>query len=691
VTAVEPLLRLDGLDVRFDTPTGDVHAVRGMSYEVAPGECLVVVGESGSGKSVSALAVLGLLPAHQATVTGSARFEGRELLGMPERELRRIRGGQIGMVFQDPQSSLNPVLTIGRQLAEGLGFHAGLRGAAADARVVELLQLVGIPDARRRVDDYPHQFSGGMRQRVMLAMAVSCNPRLLIADEPTTALDVTIQAQMLELLRRLGQELSTALVLITHDLGVAAGFADRIAVAYAGRIVETGPATEVLAEPRHPYTGGLLASLPRIDQPRTARLKPIEGAPPTLSGDVVGCPFRPRCALAVVRCATEEPPLRDVASARRAACWLERPAIDASLAPPATAAAVAAAASTAPLLEVHDLRVWFPLHTGVLRRRTGWVRAVDGVDLRIDRRETLGLVGESGSGKSTLARAVARLLPTTSGRIALDGRDLLELRASELRGERRRFQYVFQDPLASLNPRQTAGAIVAEPLLVHHLMSRREAAARVADLLAQVGLDAAIARRYAHEMSGGQRQRIAIARALALEPDLIICDEPVTALDVSVQAQVVNLLRSLQDDLGLSYLFIAHDLSVVRHLAHRVAVMYLGHIVETAPVEALFTQPLHPYTHALLSAAPIPDPVRERKRRRILLTGETPSAAHPPAGCAFSSRCWRRRELGDPDVCTTTPPPLTAPGEGDHVVACHFADSTTTRTGAAVDAAVPSA
>ncbi|HZV75319.1 MAG TPA: ABC transporter ATP-binding protein [Conexibacter sp.] len=679
--AREPLLRVDDLCVRFTRGEQVVEAARGMSFEVGRGECLALVGESGSGKSVSALAVMGLLPEGRSDVAaGSVQFEGRELLGLPEAELRRVRGGQIGMIFQDPLSSLNPVIRIGHQIEEGLRFHLGLRGGRARARALELLQLVGIPDATRRIDDYPHQFSGGMRQRAMIAMAVSCNPRLLIADEPTTALDVTIQAQVLELLRRLSTELDTSLILITHDLGVAAGFADRVAVAYAGRVVETGPAEQLLARPRHPYTGGLLASLPRLDRPRAARLRAIGGAPPDPTRTHAGCPFRSRCTFAVERCAAEEPPLLELSPARRSACWVQPEDAEPNATPapsPSEAPAAPAAAGgdgDAPLLAVHDLRVWFPIEGGALRRRTGWVQAVDDVSFEIRRGETLGLVGESGSGKSTAARAVMRLLDASSGAIEFDGQDLLGLDGRALRQARRRLQMVFQDPYSSLDPRQSVGEIVAEPLRVHRLAAGAAARERVVELLTQVGLDPSFVRRFAHELSGGQRQRVGIARALALQPDLIVCDEPVTALDVSVQAQVINVLEELQKALGLSYLFIAHDLAVVRHIADRVAVMHLGRIVEIGPVLELYERPLHPYTVALLSAAPIPDPGEERRRRRIILSGEIPSPANPPQGCRFSGRCWLRRQLGNPEACTASDPALRAHDDGDepHAVACHF-------------------
>lgn len=679
MTESEPLLVVDGLEITFVSGDRRVRASREMSYSVDKGECLAIVGESGSGKSVSALAVMGLLPEGRAQISGgSVRFGGRELIGLRESELRKVRGGQIGMIFQDPLSSLNPLIRIGDQIQQGLRFHQGLNGKAARARALELLDLVGIPDARRRIDEYPHQFSGGMRQRAMIAMAVSCGPKLLIADEPTTALDVTIQAQVLELLQRLRTELGMALILITHDLGIAAGFADRVAVSYAGRVVETGPAEELLQSPNHPYTGGLLASLPRIDRPRSERLSPIEGLPPDASRDHVGCPFVPRCRFADDKCRAEEPPLIELSPARKSACWYEP---DVTSADPDAAGPVVRGSVTAsdsdedgPLLSVRDLQVWFPIESGFLRRRSGWVQAVDGVSFDIARGETLGLVGESGSGKSTVARAVMRLEQATGGSIDFDNDDLLALEGGDLRRARSRFQMVFQDPYSSLDPRQAVSDVVAEPLRINSVVDGAAMGGRVDELLTTVGLDPTFRDRYAHELSGGQRQRVGIARALALQPDLIVCDEPVTALDVSIQAQVINVLEELQETMGLSYLFIAHDLAVVRHIADRVAVMHLGRIVEMGPVLDLYERPLHPYTTALLSAVPIPDPAQERQRRRIILDGEIPSPANPPPGCRFSGRCWLRAQLGDPEVCTTVDPDLVPSEHGGeaHTVACHF-------------------
>ena len=645
------------------------------------------MGESGSGKSVSALSLLGLLPTGISRVTsGTAMFEGEDLLRLPEGRLRSIRGNRIGLISQDPLSSLNPMMTIGRQIAEALEIHLDMSRTAATARAVELLDLVGIPSPARRINDYPHQFSGGMRQRAMIAMALSCEPSLLIADEPTTALDVTIQAQVLELLQRLREELHMAVLLITHDLAVLAGFADRLAVMYAGRVVETGPTEQILADPVHPYTIGLLGSLPRLDRDRGVPLTPIEGVPPDLAAPLVGCPFRPRCPYAVEACTSVDPDLEPAGPERAAACHSPQGSVSGGASVMSASRAGTGAGLPAPsspsdtaLLSVDGLRIWFPVREGMLRRRVGWLYAVDGVSFSIARGKTLGLVGESGSGKSTVGRAIMRINTPRAGTITLHGENLLELKGRDLRRRRRRFQMVSQDPYSSLDPRQKVGSILAEPLDIHDLATGADRNERVEELLRLVGLDPDFVDRYPREFSGGQRQRIGIARALAVEPDLIVLDEPVSALDVSIQAQTINLLERLQDELGLTYLFISHDLSVVRHIADQVAVMYLGKLVEVAPSEALYLRPLHPYTTALLSAVPVPDAQVERTRKRIVLTGDIPSPSQPPPGCRFHTRCWLRERLGDPELCATTEPPLAEPlleavgvGSG-RLVACHYA------------------
>ncbi|WAL70071.1 dipeptide ABC transporter ATP-binding protein [Kitasatospora sp. YST-16] len=695
-----PLLAVRDLTVDF----GGHPAVRGVDLELHRGETLGLVGESGSGKSVTALAVLGLLPA-TARTGGSVRLDGRELLGLPARQLAAVRGRRIAMVFQDPLSAFTPVHRIGDQLAEAVRVHQDLGRAAARKRATDLLDLVGIPDPARALDAFPHEFSGGMRQRAMIAMAVANDPDVLLADEPTTALDVTIQAQVLEVLRTAQRETGAALVLVSHDLGVIAGSADRVAVMYAGRIVETAPVDDLFATPRHPYTLGLIGAVPRLDGPGRA-LVPIPGAPPaTGEPPTPGCAFAARCPLVEDRCHQDEPPLTALAgpapsgppaavpadgaappgpAAHLAACVRAahlaavRPApAEVYPVPELPAAAVRPRAERPDVLTVRGLTRSFPQRRGgLLRRRAGEVHAVDGVDLDIRQGETLGLVGESGSGKSTTLYEILRLAAPQGGRIELLGQDTAALDRAAARRLRSRVQIVFQDPAASLDPRMPIGDVLAEPLLAQRTPAA-EARRRVPELLRQVGLDPAHADRYPHEFSGGQRQRISIARALAVRPDLLALDEPVSALDVSVQAGVLNLLQRLKAELGLAYLFVSHDLSVVRHLADRVAVMYLGRTVETGAADRVFTHPRHPYTRALLAAVPRPEPVAERTRPRHLLAGDPPSPTTRHPGCPFRARCPVQPTLtpAQRDRCATEPPPAlpAAPGV-DHTAACHYPD-----------------
>ncbi|GGS44368.1 MULTISPECIES: ABC transporter ATP-binding protein [Actinokineospora] len=680
-----PVLKVDDLRVSFPSESGRVRAVRGLSYEVAPGEVLGIVGESGSGKSVSSLAVMGLLPA-QARVSGSIRFRGKELLGLGDTELSRIRGRRISMVFQDPLSALTPVYTVGDQIAEALLTHGKGRVSKQQAnnRAVELLDLVGIPNAAQRAKAFPHEFSGGMRQRAVIAIAIANDPDLIIADEPTTALDVTVQAQVLEVLKTAQEVTGAGIVIITHDLGVVAGFADRLMVMYAGRAVETGPVDEVYPHPRMPYTLGLLGSIPRLDADEKQPLVPIEGQPPSLVELPPGCPFAPRCPMAVEACTTAEPPLAEVAPGHHAACIRsdEIAGTDADAAEvygvdvveePPIAAVPREQRET--VLEVQDLVKAYPLTKGsVFKRTIGSVRAVDGISFDIRTGETLGLVGESGCGKTTTLMEILGLEKLQSGRIAVLGKETTALDRTARKAIRRDMQVVFQDPMAALDPRMPISDILAEPMQVHGY-SQAQIDARVPELLDLVGLRREHADRYPAEFSGGQRQRIGIARALALEPRLIVLDEPVSALDVSIQAGVINLLDELKAKLGLSYLFVAHDLSVVRHIADRVAVMYLGKIIEIGSVEKVFGAPEHPYTQALLSAIPIPDPVVERRRERIILTGDLPSPANPPQGCRFHTRCFKFAALPEAQraLCLDQEPDLD--GAGDHRAACHYAES----------------
>jgi peptide/nickel transport system ATP-binding protein len=687
----QPLLEVSNLSVTFASEAGPVTAVRDLSYQVFPGEVLGIVGESGSGKSVSSLAVMGLLPA-TATVTGSITFEGERLLGRSDRDLSRIRGRKIAMVFQDPLSALTPVYTVGDQIAEAIRIHEDVSRDVAAKKAVELLDLVGIPNPRQRATAFPHEFSGGMRQRAMIAMAIANDPDLIIADEPTTALDVTIQAQILEVLQTARAATGAAVVMITHDLGVVAGFADRTMVMYAGKPVETGSVDDVYYRPRMPYTMGLLGSIPRLDMGERAPLTPIEGTPPSMVNLPTGCPFQPRCPLAIDECSAVEPDLVPVpgsGAGHAAAChrsaeveangWTSTdvfPAVNAPEAdpdrPPREQRPV--------VLSLEGLVKEYPLTKGaVFRRRVGTVHAVSGITLDIREGETLGLVGESGCGKTTTIMEILNLVKPVDGRIVVLGKDTGTMSGADRLKIRRDLQVVFQDPMASLDPRLPVGDILAEPMVTHGVPAA-ERSKRVAELLTLVGLRPEHANRYPQAFSGGQRQRIGIARALALQPKLLVLDEPVSALDVSIRAGVINLLQRLKADMGLSYLFVAHDLSVVRYIADRVAVMYLGTIAEIGDVDQVFDAPSHPYTQALLSAIPLPDPQKERQRQRIVLQGDLPSPADPPSGCPFRTRCQKfAGELSESqrERCVSERPALAdngAPGS-DHQAACHYAQA----------------
>jgi glutathione transport system ATP-binding protein len=682
--AGEAVLRVQDLHVTFRSEAGPVRAVRGVSYDLARGRTLGIVGESGSGKSVAALAIMGLLP-ETASVRGSVRLNGRELVGLDDGALSAVRGRHIGMIFQDPLSALTPVLNIGQQLAEGLEIHQDLSRSEVRKRSIELLDLVGIPDPAARLKSYPHELSGGMRQRVMIAIAIANRPDVIIADEPTTALDVTIQAQVLDALRAAQRETGAAVVMITHDLGIVAGLADDVLVMYAGRPVEYGTADDIFYRPTMPYTMGLLAALPRPDLGKARRLVPIEGNPPSLIALPPGCPFAPRCPLVLDRCREREPPLTaHGVGGHSAACVVadeiaSRRLGYADVFPvpeplPSAFAGVPRDARKA-VLDIENLKRHFPLSGGgLLRRPIGTVRAVDGVSFDIRDGETLALVGESGCGKSTALLEIMRLEPPAEGRITILGRDVATLKSRDDRMRiRSDLQIVFQDPLASLDPRMAVYDIIAEPLTTQGWSAER-INARIAELMDLVGLDRDHVDRFPEQFSGGQRQRIAIARALAVAPKLIVLDEPVSSLDVSIQAGIINLLEDLQAKLGVSYLFVAHNLSLVRHMADRVAVMYLGRIVEIGDVEQLFAEPTHPYTRALLSAAPIPDPEIERHKQRILLTGDIPSATTELAGCRFRTRCPTYKTLTAEQRarCDAEDPALERRGMTDIASACHY-------------------
>ena len=667
-TAHDVLLSVEDLHVQFVTSRGIVRAVEGVSYTVRRGEIVALVGESGCGKSVSSLAIMRLLAKPAGRITGGRiMFEGRDLLERSEEEMRAIRGRDIAMIFQEPMTSLNPVLPIGLQIMEPLFIHLQMSEAQARARAIELMTMVGITDPERRLDQYPHQFSGGMRQRVMIAIGLACNPKLIIADEPTTALDVTIQAQILELMKDLARRLNIALIIITHNLGIVARYADRVNVMYAARVVEQGTADDVFLRPRHPYAIGLMRSVPRLDRPRGTLLETIDGLPPNLMAPPTGCRFAPRCPHKIAACEIE-PALEAVEAGHLSRCHRARELADGTLVagPTAVSTHAPAAATTGAVLTVERLAKHFVVgRKGLFGGQDQVVKAVNDVSFTIAKGETLGLVGESGCGKTTVGRLILKLEEITSGAIRFDGVDIGTLSGKDLMAARRRIQVVFQDPYSSLNPRMTVGQIIAEPMRVHGIETdARRAKERAAELLTQVGLFAYMAERYPHEMSGGQRQRVGIARALAMKPEFIVCDEPVSALDVSIQGQIINLLEDLQRRLGLTYLFIAHDLAVVRHISTRVAVMYLGKIMELADRDTLYAQPRHPYTKALLDAAPVPDPVVERARAPRALRGEIPSPLRPPSGCVFSTRCPLASEECRREV------PALRDLRGGHLAAC---------------------
>ena len=680
-----PLLSVRDLSVAFTQRGGlPIQAVRGISYDVRPGEFLGIVGESGSGKSVSSLAVMGLLPS-TAQVSGAIEFEGQSLLEMDDSGLSRIRGKGLAMVFQDPLSALTPVYTVGDQISEGLRLHdSRLSAHAASARAIELLKTVGIPDAERRSRAFPHEYSGGMRQRAMIAMAIANDPKVIFADEPTTALDVTIQAQILEVLEKAKEITGAAVVLITHDLGVVAGHADRVGVMYAGKLVELGSADEVFTSPLMPYSIGLLRSVPNMITAGTQRLVPLEGRPPSLADLPSGCPFAARCPIAIDKCTDVEPPLAAHDRAwpmHMAACIRAEEIIAGEISrtdvfphPEPLPSKERAQSDSEPVVEVTDLKRHFPLMRGsVFPRRVGTVRAVDGVSFTLRPGRTLGLVGESGCGKTTTILEIMEMTSPQAGTVRIAGTDVANASKKEIHAMRRDVQIVFQDPMGAIDGRLPIGEVITEPLWVQS-SSKAERETRVQELLELVGLDPAMADRYPHELSGGQRQRVGIARALSTNPAVLILDEPVSALDVSIQAGVINLLEDLKDRLGLSYLFVAHDLAVVRQIADDIAVMYLGAIVEQGPVDEVFRSPRHPYTKALISAAPIPDPAIERRRTRILLNGDLPSPTQEISGCRFRTRC-PLYELLDGDaraLCHDADPLLSSHGRAD--VACHHVE-----------------
>ena len=759
-----PVLDIQNLSTHIKLTSSVVQAVGNIDLQVDAGETLGVVGESGCGKSMTGLSIIGLLPPGGSIVNGSIKLDGRELVGLKDEELRRVRGNEIAMIFQDPLTSLDPTKTVGYQVAEPVRLHRNASKAEARDRAVEVLGLVGLPRPKERLTDYPHQLSGGLRQRVMIAMALACEPKLLIADEPTTALDVTIQAQILALLRDLKERLGMAMLLITHDMGVIAGHADRVNVMYAGRVVETAEAAALFDEMHHPYTQALLASIPHLNQDARKALHAIPGLPPDLARLPQGCRFAPRCSRATDKCHADEPPLAGKTFDHKFSCWhpVDGPltlaligeggpdaastglaakaaepgfVADAALpgaplvgaplagteaseaaesgsavsessersgvsAPPETAATeppeserhvviaaglaqtadgrlevtareVEVAATngdgTVPLLELRNLVKEFPITSGaVLRRKVAAVHAVSDVSFAVPSGTTFGLVGESGCGKTTIGKLIVALEKPNSGAITLNGEDVSKLHGGDLRRKRRDLQLMFQDPQSSLDPRMRVGAIIAEPLSVQRLGSKRAQRDRVFELLGEVGLPQNAVERYPHEFSGGQRQRIGLARALTLNPRLIVADEPVSALDVSIRAQVLNLMKRLQASHGLTYVVISHDLAVVKYMADRIGVMYLGKLVELGSGQDIYERAAHPYTAGLIATIPVPDPTLERGKKGAAIKGELPSPVNPPSGCRFRTRCQYAQER-----CAAEEPKLQSFGPG-HLAACHF-------------------
>jgi oligopeptide/dipeptide ABC transporter ATP-binding protein len=672
-----------------------VEAVDGVSLTIEPGETVGLVGESGCGKSMTGMSIMRLLPPGGHIVSGSVKLNGRELTTVANSEMRRIRGNEVAMVFQDPMTSLNPTMTVGNQIAEAVRVHRDVSRKEALDRAGEVLGLVGMPKPLERLKAFPHQLSGGLRQRVVIAMALVCEPKVLIADEPTTALDVTIQGQILGLLDELKERMRMGLLLITHDMGVIAGRADRVLVMYAARIVESGDTKTIFNSMRHPYTQALLASIPNLDTDRKKSLFSIPGVPPDLVNPPRCCRFSPRCTYGQERCQEEEPILRSEDDPRhRYACFFPVGGL-------ATKGVVAIEESellvgsrlkaerqalhamehvvsdgptdkqerplVVPLLVLDHVVKEFPIRRGVLQREVGSVKAVSDVSLEIARGETFGLVGESGCGKTTLGRLIVALETLSSGTIIFDGVQLSELRGAELRRKRQDLQLIFQDPYASLDPRMRVVSILREPLLSQHIGNRREQESRIRELLGDVGLATGAMQLYPHEFSGGQRQRIGFARALTLEPRLIVADEPVSALDVSIQSQVLNLMKRLQAQRDLTYIIISHDLSVVRYLADRIAVMYLGKLVEIGSGDEVYKRPAHPYTAGLLEAIPEADPEKERTKDKNAVKGELPSAANPPSGCRFRTRCPLAQA-----ICAEEEPLLRSFVVASHQAACHF-------------------
>jgi peptide/nickel transport system ATP-binding protein len=665
-----PVLEVSGLSTDIHLSRSTVHAVGDISFSIEAGETLGLVGESGCGKSMTGLSIMRLLPSGGRIVSGSIKLNGRDLVPLRDHDIQAVRGNDVAMIFQDSLTSLNPTMNIGDQIAEPIRRHRDASKRAALEGAAELLGLVGFPHPRDQLATYPHQLSGGQRQRVMIAIALSCEPKLLIADEPTTALDVTIQAQILALLDDLKARLGMAVLLITHDMGVVAGRADRVNVMYAGRIVETAPTSPLFSHMHHPYTQSLLGSIPKLTQDPDIELFSIPGLPPDLTEPPPGCRFAPRCRLATAECRIDEPPLSSHDGGHAFACWhpvdgpVELTAAEKTPVPVTLTAS--AAARPRDILVLDNVVREYPITSGlVLQRKTASVKAVSGVSFSVDVGETFGLVGESGCGKTTLGKIIVGLERPDGGTARFEGTDIFGLSKRSFRRFRRDLQMMFQDPIGSLDPRMRVGATLREPMEIQGIGNRRSRDAVVSELLREVGLPLSAVERFPHEFSGGQRQRIGLARVLTLNPKVIVADEPVSALDVSIRSQVLNLMKRLQNAHGMTYVVISHDMAVVKYLADRIGVMYLGKMVETGSADDIYQRPVHHYTAGLIATIPEPDPDKERAKRVVPITGELPSAVHPPSGCRFRTRC-----PAAVPICAEEEPPLRAFGPG-HMAACH--------------------